>query len=156
MNYIVQLKSYGFKQVIFVWIKFFPFEKHFSFLSLIAMCLWLDTLIYIGKCIFQQSIAYSIQNFDIFYPSGPAMVHIWVKLKLVKFYRYNSNPVHPILFFAYLPLIFLFFPKFLPMLFSWPCFFGWMCDSATSFSTLIIYQRNKQIHAQHRNQWTDT
>ena len=35
INYIVLLKSYGFDQVIFiVWIKFFAFEKHFSFLSL--------------------------------------------------------------------------------------------------------------------------
>ena len=40
------------------------------------MWLWLDTLIYIGKCIFQQSKAYSMQKFDIFFPSGPAMVHI--------------------------------------------------------------------------------
>ena len=35
INYILQLKPYGFDQVIFiVWIKFFSFEKHFSFLSL--------------------------------------------------------------------------------------------------------------------------
>ena len=33
------------------------------------MQLWLDNLIYIEKCIFQQSIAYSMQNFDIFCPS---------------------------------------------------------------------------------------
>ena len=37
INYIVQLKSYTFHKVIFiVWIKFFSFEKYFSFLSLIA------------------------------------------------------------------------------------------------------------------------
>ena len=31
------------------------------------------------------------QNFDIFCSSGPAMVRIWVKLKLVKFQRYFSR-----------------------------------------------------------------
>ena len=37
INYIVLLKSYGFDQVIFiVWIRHFPFKKHFSFLSLLA------------------------------------------------------------------------------------------------------------------------
>ena len=38
INYIVQLKCYGFEQVtVIVWVKFFPFKEHFSFLSLIAM-----------------------------------------------------------------------------------------------------------------------
>ena len=37
VNYVVQLKSYGFDKLIFiVWIKFFLFGKHFSFLSLIV------------------------------------------------------------------------------------------------------------------------
>ena len=32
-----------------------------------------------------------MQNFEIFCPSDPAMVRIWVKLKLVKFYWYFSR-----------------------------------------------------------------
>ena len=49
-------KSYGFDQVIFiVLIKFFSFEKFFSFLVVIRLLL--DTLIYIWKFIFQQFIA---------------------------------------------------------------------------------------------------
>ena len=32
-----------------------------------------------------------MQNFDIFYPSGPVMVRNWVKLKLVKLYRHFSR-----------------------------------------------------------------
>ena len=88
INYVVQLKSYSFDQVVFiVWIKFFPFEKYFSFLSLISTWLWLDTLIYIEKFIFQKSIPYKI---DIFCPSGPIIACIWAKLKLVRFYRYFS------------------------------------------------------------------
>lgn len=43
------------------------------------------------KCILRQSIAYSMQNFDIFCPSVPAMVCIWAKRKLVKFYGYFSQ-----------------------------------------------------------------
>ena len=43
------------------------------------------------KCIFWQSKAYSMQNFDIFCPSVPAMVCIWAKRKLVKFYGYFSQ-----------------------------------------------------------------
>ena len=40
INDILQLKSYGFDQVIFiVWIKFLSFENHFSFLSLTVTCL---------------------------------------------------------------------------------------------------------------------
>ena len=42
------------------------------------------------ECIFWQSIEYSTQNFDIFCPSGPVMLHIWAKLKLVKFHRHFS------------------------------------------------------------------
>ena len=49
------------------------------------------TLIYIAKCSFQQPVACSLQNFSIFCPSGPTMVRIWVKLKVVKFYRYFSR-----------------------------------------------------------------
>ena len=30
---------------------------------------------------------YSMQNFEILYPLGPIMVHVWVKLKLVNIYR---------------------------------------------------------------------
>ena len=72
INYIVQLRSYGFDQVIFiVWIKFFLFEKHFSLLSLIATWLYLDTFIDVGKCVFQQSRADDMHNFDIFFPFRP-------------------------------------------------------------------------------------
>ena len=35
------------------WIKFFSFKKYFSFLNLVAKWLWLNNLIYFGKCIFQ-------------------------------------------------------------------------------------------------------
>ena len=77
INDILYLKSYGFGQVIFVvWIKFFSLEKHFSSDCYVALTRYLNLhwrLIY--------------PNFDIFYPSGPTMVHIWAKLKLVEFYR---------------------------------------------------------------------
>ena len=47
INYILELRSYSFDQVIFVvWIKFYTFGKHFSFFSL-DVWLWLDMLIYI-------------------------------------------------------------------------------------------------------------
>ena len=72
--------------IFIVCISFFSFEKRFSFWNLIVTWLWIDTLIYIRKCIFQQSIANSMQNFDVFCPSRPDMVYIQAKIKLVKFY----------------------------------------------------------------------
>ena len=35
--------------------------------------------------------AYRMQSFDIFCPSDPTIAQIWVKLRLVKFYRYFSR-----------------------------------------------------------------
>ena len=42
-----------------------------------------------GQVIFVVNLHWRLiyPNFDIFYPSGPTMVHIWAKLKLVEFYR---------------------------------------------------------------------
>ena len=88
--YILQLKSYGFDQVILiVWIKFFSFKKHFSFLSLTVTWIWRDILIYIGNMHFP--VIYSMQNFKIFYPLGPIMVRICAKLTLVNIYRIFSR-----------------------------------------------------------------
>ena len=61
------------------------FENHFSFLSLTVTWLWQDTLIYFGNMHFPA--IYSTQNFEIFCPLGPTMVHIWAKLKLINIYR---------------------------------------------------------------------
>ena len=54
INYMLQLKSYVFEQVIFVlWIKFFSFEKKKFILKSDWNMDLISILIYIGKCIFQ-------------------------------------------------------------------------------------------------------
>ena len=58
-----------------------------------------------------------MQNFDIFCLSGPTIVRIWVKLKLVKFYKYFSRynfeklirTLIPLNISANFPTIFFFF-----------------------------------------------
>ena len=65
-----------------------PTMVHIHFILKSVTWLWLGILIYIGKSIFQQSIAYSMQSSNILCPSGSTMGRIWAKLKPVKFYMY--------------------------------------------------------------------
>ena len=75
INYIQQLKSYSFHQVIFIaTIKFYTFEKFFILQS--------DCYVPLTRYItlhwkMHFPAIYSMQNFDIFCPSDITILHIW-------------------------------------------------------------------------------
>ena len=82
------------------------------------------------------SAIYSVQNVDTFWPSGPTMVGILVKLKLVKFY---SNPVIKCLLWHRCFLVN--FAKFLRTPFQWN-------SSIELLSNVTkLKEKKKQTHA---------
>ena len=97
INYIIQLKSQSFEQIIFiVSIVCSSFEKQFLFVSLVVKCLWLDALIYTGKSIFQYACKTSKK---ILLP-GQTMVSIQARSSYQAL-TYFAQKVRPLTFVAF-------------------------------------------------------